>query len=58
MLILKHLDFMTCSEQQEARHKSEGVLLVAINEQQIKSALTEIVDLSTGKDYVTSKRSP
>ena len=27
---------------------------MAITEQQIKSALTEIVDLSTGKDYVTS----
>jgi ATP-binding protein involved in chromosome partitioning len=27
---------------------------VAITEQQIKSALTEIVDLSTGKDYVAS----
>src|SRR5690242_20048067 len=28
--------------------------MVAITEQQIKSALAEIVDLSTGKDYVTS----
>ena len=27
---------------------------MAITEQQIKSALTEIMDLSTGKDYVAS----